>query len=49
MNEERYEHRLRSFLANQPTGETIFADVVHGYNEILEIYIEYFYNLTTSL
>ena len=47
MNEEAYERRLRSFLANQPTGEAIFADIVHGYNETLKISIEYFYNLTT--
>ena len=42
MNEEAYEHRLRSFLANQPTGEAIFADVVRGYNKTLKISIEYF-------
>ena len=39
----------RSFLANQPTGEAIFAGIVHGYNEALKISTEYFYNLTTSL
>ena len=49
MNEETYEHRLRYFLANQPTGEAIFADIVHGYNETLKISIEYFHNLATSL
>ena len=49
MNEEAYEHRLRPFLANQPTGEAIFADVVHGYNETLKTSIECFCNLTTSL
>ena len=49
MNEEAYEHRLRFFLANQPTGESVFADIVHGFNETLKISIEYFYNLTTSL
>ena len=49
MNEEAYGHRLRSFLANQPTGAAIFADVVHGFNETLKISMEYFYNLTTSL
>ena len=43
MNEEAYEHRLRSFRANQPTGEAIFADIVHGFNETLKISIEYFY------
>ena len=35
MNEEAHEHRLRSFLANKPTGEAIFIDIVHGYNETL--------------
>ena len=49
MNEEAYEHRLRSFLANKPTGESIFIDIVHGYNETLKISIEDFYNLTASL
>ena len=49
MNEEAYEHRLRSFLDNQSTGEAIFADIVHGYNKIRKISIEYFYNLTISL
>ena len=49
MNEEAYEHRLRSFLANQPTGEAIFADIVHGCNKTLKISVEYFYNLTTPL
>ena len=49
MNEEGYEHRLRSFLANQPTKEAIFADIVHGHNETLKVSIEYFHNLTTSL
>ena len=49
LNEKAYEHRLRSFLANQSTGEAIFADIVHSYNETLKISIEYFYNLTTSL
>ena len=49
MNEEAYEHRLRSFLANQPTGEAIFADIVHDYNETRKSSIDYFYNLTTSL
>ena len=49
MNEETYEHRLRSFLANQPTGKAIFADIVQGYNKTLKIFIEFFYNLTTSL
>ena len=47
MTEEAYEHR--SSPANQPTGEAIFTDIVHGYNKTLKIYIEYFYNLTTSL
>ena len=42
MNEEVYEHRLRSFLANQPTGEAIFADIAHGFNETLKISIDYF-------
>ena len=49
MNEEAYEHRLRSFLANEPAGEVIFEDIVHGYNEILKVFTEDFYNLTTSL
>ena len=49
MNEEAYEYRLRSFLVNQLPGESIFADLVQGYNESLKISIEYFYNLTTSL
>ena len=49
MNEDVYEHRLRSFLANKPTGEAIFADIVHDYNETRKISIDYFYNLTTSL
>ena len=49
MNEEAYEHRLISFLANQSTGQAIFADIVHGYNETLKISIEYFYNLTIPL
>ena len=49
MNEEVYEHSLRSFLANQPTGEAIFANIVHGYNETPKTSIECFYNLTTSL
>ena len=49
MNEEAYEHRLRSFLANQPTQEAIFTDIVHGFNETLKISIEYFCNVTTSL
>ena len=40
MNKETYEHRLRSFLANQPTGEAIFAGIVHGYNKTLKISIE---------
>ena len=49
MSEEAYEHRLKSFLANQSTGEAIFADIVHGYDKTLKIFIKYFYNLTTSL
>ena len=49
MNYEAYKHRLRSFLANQLTGETIFADIVHSFNERLKTSIEYFHNLTTSL
>ena len=49
MNEEAYEHRLRSFLANKPTRKAIFLDIVHVYNETLKISIEHFYNLTTSL
>ena len=49
INEEAYEHRLRTFLANQPRGEAIFAYIVYGYNKTLKISIEYFYNLTTSL
>ena len=49
MNEEAYKHRLRSFLANQPTGEAIFAYIVYGYNKTLKISIKYFNNLTTSL
>ena len=49
MNEEAYEHSLRSFLANQPTGEAIFTDIVHDYNEARKSSIDYFYNLTTSL
>ena len=49
MNEEAYEHRFRSFLANQPTGISIFADIVHGYNETLKSSIEYFHNLAISL
>ena len=40
---------VRSFLANQPTKEAIFADIVHGHNETLKVSIEYFHNLTTSL
>ena len=46
MNEEAYEHRFRPFLANQPTGISIFADIAHGYNETLKISIEYFHNFT---
>ena len=42
MNEEAYEHTLKSFLDNQPTGEAIFADIVNVYNETLKISIEYF-------
>ena len=49
MNEKSYVHRLRSFLANQPIGEAIFADIGHGHNETLKISVEYFYNLMTSL
>ena len=49
MNEETYEHSLRSFLANQSTGKATSVDIVHGYNETFKISIEYFYNLTTSL
>ena len=41
MNEEAYEHRLKCFLANQPTGEAIFVDIVHGYNESLKIPVEH--------
>ena len=48
MNEEAYEHRLRSFLANQPTGEAISADIVNCYNKTLKISTEYLYSLTTS-
>ena len=40
MNEEAYEHRLRPFLVNPPTGEAIFADIVHGYNDTLKISVE---------
>ena len=40
MNEEAYEHRLRSFLVNPPTGEAIFADIAHGYNDTLKISVE---------
>ena len=40
MNKEAYEHRLRSFLANQSTGEAIFANIVHGYNKTLQVSIE---------
>ena len=36
MNEEAYEHRLRFFLACNPTGEAIFVDIVHSYNETLK-------------
>ena len=49
MKEEAYKHRLISFLANQSTGQTIFADIVHGCNEALKVSIEYVYNLLTSL
>ena len=49
INEEAHEHRLRSFLANQPTGKVIFAEIVHSFNETLKISIEYFDNLTKSL
>ena len=42
MNEEACKHRLKSFLANQPTREAIFADIAHGFNEKLKISIEYF-------
>ena len=41
MNEEADEHRLRFFLAGQPTGEDIFADIVHGYNKTLKISIDF--------
>ena len=49
MNEKTYEHRLRSFLANQPKGEATFADIVHSYNETLKISRDYIYNLMASL
>ena len=41
MNEEAYEHRLRFFVTNQPTGEAIFVDIVHGYSESLKISVEH--------
>ena len=41
INEEAYKHRLRFFLASQPTGEGIFAEIVHGYNKKLKISIDF--------
>ena len=41
MNEEADEHRLRFFLAGQPTGEAIFANIVHSYNKTLKISIDF--------
>ena len=41
MKKEAYEHRLRFFLARQPTGEGIFANIVHGYNKTLKISIDF--------
>ena len=38
INEEAYEHRLKFFLANQPTGVGIFADIAHGYNKALKFF-----------
>ena len=40
MNEEAYEHWLISFLANQSTGQAMFADIVHGHNEALKISVD---------
>ena len=41
MKKEAYEHRLRFFLARQPTGEGIFANIVHAYNKTLKISIDF--------
>ena len=48
-NERRYNLRRTLFLANQPSAETIFSDVVHGETYLIKTAIEYFYDVTCRL
>ena len=50
MNEEAYEHRLRSLLANKPTGEShfcIYCARLTG--EAIFVYIVHGYNETLKI
>ena len=46
MNEEAYQNRVARFLLFEPTGRSIFSDVVRGKKNELRRAIEYFYQLT---
>jgi len=45
-NERRFNLRHTLFVANQPSGENIFSDVVHSRSLSLKNAIEFFYELT---
>lgn len=46
INEEAYQNRVARFLLFEPTGRSIFSDVVRGKKNGLRRAIEYFYQLT---
>lgn len=49
MDARKYDLRRTLFLANQPSGETIFSDVVHSRTNSLKVAIEFFYDITCRL
>lgn len=44
-----FDSRERLFLANSPSKQTVFSDVVHGDYQSLEKCLRLFYNLTLQL
>jgi len=49
LDERKYNLRRTLFLANQPSGEIIFSDVVHSRIDSLKLAIEFFYDITCRL
>ena len=49
MNEEAYQNMVARFLLFEPTGRSIFSDVVRGKKDGLRRAIEHFYQLRVHL